>query len=395
MPAGKCPSCHDLEAYVVGALSAGEKQAIARHLSECTGCRAEEQRLQSDDMPLLASLFDPRWPPGYADEPACQQALARAVAFALMRPPTDEAAPAGPPRPKAKRKLNRLRQYRLLERLGGGGTGVVYKARHSRLDRVVAIKVLSKHLKKDPDALARFYREMKVIGKLDHPNIVRATDADEDAGFHYLVMELIEGHDLSSLVQHLGPLPVTDACHLAQQAARALDYIHQHGLVHRDIKPSNMMLLANGQLKLLDLGLSLLRGDIAQETNLTTPGVLMGTCDYISPEQCSDSHHVDIRADLYSLGCTLYELLCGRAPFGGPEYSTPLKKVLAHMRSPAPPITDLRPDLPAELVRIVERLLAKQPNDRFRTPAELIVALQPFVKESDLPGLVAHMERRA
>ena len=192
--------------------------------------------------------------------------------------------------------------------------GVVYKAVHAELDRVVALKVLSAGLVDDEEVIARFKREIKAVGQLDHPHIVRALDARRIGETHFLVMEFIDGTDWEHLVRRWGPLRVADVCELGRQAALGLQHAHEHGLIHRDIKPSNLMLTRQGQAKILDLGLARMRGSPASQA-LTVSGQTMGTPDYIAPEQAADSHNVDIRADLYSLGCTLYKLLAGRAPF--------------------------------------------------------------------------------
>jgi serine/threonine protein kinase len=197
-----------------------------------------------------------------------------------------------------------VREYKLLAELGKGGMGTVYRALHTKLDREVALKILPAERTKDPEAVDRFQREMKAVGKLEHPHIVRATDAGEQDGTHFLVMEYVEGLDLSELVQVIGPLPVADACEVIRQAAVGLQAAHEHGMVHRDIKPSNLMLAANGRVKILDLGLALLdpqRGDVDDEgggRDLTSDGQIMGTFDYMAPEQAGDSHGVDIRADI-------------------------------------------------------------------------------------------------
>ena len=188
---------------------------------------------------------------------------------------------------------------------------------------------------------------MEAIGRLNHNNIVRATDAGEADGVHYLVMELIDGIDLARLVRLAGPLPVAAACELVRQAAVGLQYAHENGLVHRDIKPSNLLLSVNGELKISDLGLALLNRDERASGELTVTGQVMGTADYMAPEQWEDSHAVDIRADLYSLGCTLYTLLAGRPPFAGPKHRSALRKMAAHAKELVPPITDHRADVPA------------------------------------------------
>lgn len=320
--------------------------------------------------------------------------------------------------------LGRLGEYQLLERLGAGGMGVVYKALHTELDRVVAVKVLPAGRLADEEAIARFKREIKAVGRLDHPNIVRAYDARRIGQTHFLVMEFVEGLDLAELVRRRGPLGVADACELVRQAAVGLQHAHEHGLVHRDIKPSNLMLSIpssarrrefvgegpqpsplTGQqdassgssttapvVKILDLGLARIHAGLTSDA-MTVTGQVMGTPDYMAPEQASDSHAVDIRADLYSLGCTLYKLLTGWAPFEGPNYRTVFDKLTAHVRQPITPPSLVRGDVPPRLETILGRLLAKDPAQRFQTPGELAEALAPLAAGSDLRALAAEAER--
>lgn len=292
-----------------------------------------------------------------------------------------------------------LREYQLLEKLGEGGMGAVYKATHSRLEKIVALKVLPAQRLQNRDLVARFEREMKAVGKLDHPNIVRATDAGEVDGIHFLVMEYVPGQDLAKLVDSHGPLPVADACEIIRQTAVGLQHAHQQGLVHRDIKPSNIMLArpdaeagnegsssTTTMVKLLDLGLARLHADDAPG-ELTTDGAVMGTIDYMAPEQATDSHTVDIRADIYSLGCTLYKLLRGQGPFAGAKFSSYGAKIVAHATRQPEPLSAFRPDIPPELAAVVQRMLAKEKEDRYSTPGELARALQPFCHHSDLLAL--------
>jgi hypothetical protein len=285
--------------------------------------------------------------------------------------------------------LLQLGQYQLLEKAGEGGMGTVYKAMHTKLKRLVAIKILPPDRRDDGQALARFQREMEAVGKLDHPNIIRATDASEKDGIPFLVMEFAEGLDLHKLVRRCGPLPIPEACELIRQTAVGLQYIHEHQLVHRDIKPSNVLVTLTGQVKILDLGLARFHQLSSLEGELTASGVVMGTIDFMAPEQEFDSRGVDIRADLYSLGCTLYKLLTGKPPFSGPEYDCAAKKRFAHANVPVPSVHRSRTDVPPELVRVLDRLLAKSPADRFATPAEAAECLAPLAVGSDLHGLVA------
>lgn len=278
--------------------------------------------------------------------------------------------------------------YRLMEVLGQGGMGTVYKAMHMRLDRVVAVKVLSPDQMSGPVLLARFQREMKAAGRVSHPNIVQAHDAREIDGTPILVMEYVEGSDLSELAKRRGALSIADACELVRQAAIGLQCVHEHGLVHRDIKPSNLVLSRQGQVKILDLGLARIVQQHAAGDEMTSTGQTMGTADYIAPEQVTDSHNADIRADIYSLGCTLFKLLTGQAPYPSPRYPTAFEKMTAHIQQPPPEVCESCPNMPEELVAVVRRMMAKRPADRFAAPAEVAAALTPFTAGSNLCALL-------
>ena len=288
--------------------------------------------------------------------------------------------------------LGQLGEYQLLEKLGEGGMGAVYKALHTKLGRQVALKVLPKGRIEDPRAIARFEREMMAVGAVDHPNIVRAMDAREIEGTRFLVMEFVKGLDLGKVVRRLGHLPVADACELVRQAALALQSAYEHKLVHRDVKPSNLMLNQQGQVKLLDLGLARFQSDQPAAEEVTATGQPIGTIDYMAPEQVSDTHMVDIRADVYGLGCTLYKLLTGRPPFSGPKFETPFNKMQGHLQKGVPPIRRFRRDVPRELVAVLNRMLAKDPAERFATPVEAADAIGPLATGSDLAGLLARAE---
>jgi serine/threonine protein kinase len=280
-----------------------------------------------------------------------------------------------------------LGPYLLQEQIGKGGAGTVYKAIHTALQRVVALKVLAEQ-PDDPILISRFRREMRIVGQLNHPNIVRPTDAGRINGIHYLAMDFIEGIDLYRLVDTLGQLPIPDACELARQAALGLQHAHEHGLVHRDVKPPNLMLDRSGTVKILDLGIARCRTAHPDDEGLTIHGEVIGTVDYLAPEQAADAASADVRADIYGLGCTLYHLVAGQPPFSGPDYESAPAKLLGHKMDPAPAIRSVRPEAPAALEAVLERMLAKDPAHRYATPAEAAAALEPLAQGRDLPGLL-------
>jgi hypothetical protein len=276
--------------------------------------------------------------------------------------------------------------YRLAEPIGSGGMGTVYRAVHTWLGRPVAIKFISNRSLADPEAVARFAHEIRAIGQLDHPNIVRATDAGLCGGSHFLVTELVDGCDLASLVKSIAALRPADACEIIRQAAIGLGHAGGKQIVHRDIKPSNLLLNRDGVVKIVDFGLARLASN---QTALTTTGQMLGTLDFLAPEQAGDARQVDIRSDIYSLGCTLYYLLAGHAPFSGPEYSTPASKIKAQLADQPKPPPSRRGAIPLGVLACVERMMAKSPADRFQTPAEVAVRLERHTRGANLRRLVA------
>ena len=283
--------------------------------------------------------------------------------------------------------------YELLQKLGSGGMGTVFKARHKELGKLFAVKLLRSGKLSDKETVARFHRERRVTGQVDHPNLVNATDAGEDNGHHYLVMELLDGVDLSKLGKQYGQLPIAETCELIRQAALGLQHAHELGLVHRDIKPSNMMLTpGQGSLhptvKVLDLGLAILSEPDTKEPSITSNGQLLGTFDYLSPDQASNSRDVDIRTDIYSLGATMYRLLTGIPPFPYENYGAVLSFLSALANDDIPPIQSRRQDIPSELAAIVHRMVEKNRDDRYSTPQEVVEALAPFCEGANLAKLL-------
>jgi len=385
MPAANCPPNDQLSAFLVGQLNEADIEFVADHLETCPVCRDTVETLEMKEHTLVAQLRVPAATQPLPISAACERAMAAAEKLL-----DDSSRSAITEATLVKPGVIRIRDYRIVEKLGEGGMGAVYKAIHERLERIVAIKVLTPDRLRDPKGVSRFQREMKAVGKLQHPNIVNAHDAGEADGTHFLVMEYVDGVDLGELVTRVGPLSIPDACELIRQAALGLEQVHEHDLVHRDIKPSNLMLTRTGQVKILDLGLALLH-DPQQPvgSELTGTRQLMGTADYISPEQAENTHSVDIRADLYSLGCTLYKLLTGHAPFSGKEYDNPLIKIVAHMQRTPPAIASQRAGVPAGLAALIDKLLAKKPANRYATPAEVAAALAPFTAGCDAARLAA------
>jgi hypothetical protein len=297
-----------------------------------------------------------------------------------------------PARPTDPQVPARLGSYELLELLGQGGMGEVYRARHVHLDKLFAVKVVSASWAEDPDLQARFRREVLAAGRLEHPNLVRATDAGEAEGRLFLAMELLEGEDLYHRVQRLGPLPVAEACAAVRQAALGLDHAHHCGLVHRDVKPHNLFWTTEGVVKVLDLGLARLRRGPTPAEGGTSAGTFVGTADYAAPEQFLDASAVEAAADIYSLGCTLFHLLSGSPPFGNATHHSTLSKAAAHLNDPPPDLRARRPEVPETLAAVVYRMLAKKPQERPTSAAQVAEALAPFTA-GQLPPAVSPTPR--
>jgi hypothetical protein len=354
-----CPSGQDLSAFHVGNLPAETLEVIAGHVGGCESCQFALDGLDDTPDALVSQLRTP----GPGDGPSAAE-CGRVVALV-----EDLGGRGTDPDPHAAGDLG---QYELLGELGAGGMGRVFKARHRLMDRVVALKVLHGSWLERPGTVARFRQEIRALARLDHPHIVRAHDADRAGGLHFLVMEYVEGTDLGLRVRGHGPLPVAEACDYVRQAAAGLQHAHDHGLIHRDVKPANLILAAGGRVKVLDLGLALFAADGSEA------GPVVGTPDYMAPEQWEPAGAVDGRADVYGLGCTLYCLLTGRPPFDDEAHPTREQKWLAHARVPPPPVRELRPDVPVGLATVLDRMLAKAPADRYPGPAAAADALRPF-----------------
>jgi eukaryotic-like serine/threonine-protein kinase len=285
-----------------------------------------------------------------------------------------------------------LGQYRILDQLGRGGMGRVFKAEHRAMNRIVALKVLAPNVLKTDRARELFSREVRAIGQLVHPNLVTAYDANEANGRAYLVLEYVDGPNLEQLVRSRGPLPYNQACDYMRQAAHGLQCAHNKGMVHRDLKPANILVQRKDNthdlVKISDFGLARLQTP-GVETSASYAGTIlmkdntvMGTPDYLSPEQARNMHKADIRSDLYSLGCTFYYLLTGQVLFPG---GNAMDKLIRHSTEKPLLVTDLRPEVPKEITTIVMKLLEKRPEDRYQTPVELAAALEPYAVSGTIP----------
>src|SRR5262245_20182179 len=339
------PTDDDLLAFDRGLLPEAEADAVLRWLESHPEAETRIQRLTGDRPDAVAAALRKPAPSGDALDRA--SGLASDIIGRVLRE-----QPAGPVGNSSTRTLHvmpaTVREYRLVQPLGQGGMGRVYRARHARLQRDVAIKFLPAELAADPWYRARFEREMAVIGPLDHPNLVRAHDAGLEDGQLFLAMELLEGTDLSRLLAARGPLPVADACELARQAALGLQYAHEPGAVHRDVKPGNLFLTAAGVVKVIDLGLARVQDLPPGGSKISTGRCIMGTPEYLAPEQW-DNTAVDHRADIYALGCVLFELLTGRTPYGELAKGRLSALMLAHQTEPPPPLAERCPGAPAAL----------------------------------------------
>jgi len=282
-------------------------------------------------------------------------------------------------------------QYQIDKEIGQGGMGAVYLATHVKLGKQVALKILPKAFTKDRDRVLRFEREMRSLGRVDHPNIVRAFDAGEIEGVQYLAMEFVEGIDLQKMVKKLGPCTPELACKLIAQTTAGLQVAHAAGLVHRDIKPSNILVTRDGMVKIVDLGLARIQTtdtDVDATNQLTLQQQMMGTPDYMAPEQWANAAEADGRADLYALGCTLYFLLSGNPPYGSKDTKSVSRKMKAHLYAPPPRLQDVCQDLPDGLVQLYERLMAKDPDRRPQSAFEVNEALNKIYPQSDVQNSI-------
>jgi serine/threonine protein kinase len=275
----------------------------------------------------------------------------------------------------------RFDRLKILDRIGAGGMGTVFLCEHLGLRKQVAVKMLPPDLAGDEGTRERFFREARAAALLDHPNIVRVFDTNSTGGIHYIVMEYADGQDLQTMLNKYGPLPYTRACSYIAQAAQGLQHAFEKGLVHRDIKPGNLLVDKEGVVKILDMGLARFEEDDNKLTEKFDKGAVLGTADYMAPEQIMASSSVDIRADIYSLGATLYTLINGKPPFGG----SCTQKLMGHQIAKATSLTEIRREVPKGLSAVVDRMMAKTPDERFQTPAEVLDALAPWVEMDTIP----------
>jgi serine/threonine protein kinase/formylglycine-generating enzyme required for sulfatase activity len=356
------PTDRILQAYGLGQLDDVSTESVEAHLESCPDCRKLVAAITPDT--FLGRLRDAKVRP----DPS------RPVVSDTDGPSVLD---AGPPPPG----LADHPDYEILQELGQGGMGVVFLARNTLMGRLEVLKVVGGHLVNRRGVLDRFLGEIRSAAKLHHPNIVTAYAALRLGESLVLAMEYVEGLDLSKLVKAKGPLPVAYACYYVHQAALGLQHAHERGMVHRDIKPANLILASEGKkalVKVLDFGLARITSEGQASSRLTREGQILGTPDYIAPEQIRDAHSADIRADIYSLGCTLYYLLTGRPPFTGENLWDVYQ---AHFSMDAPPLNLVRPEVPVNLAALVAKMMAKEPERRFQTPGEVALALTPFFKK--------------
>jgi uncharacterized protein (TIGR03067 family) len=380
------PRRDQLSAFALGKLESADVDAVESHLAECDTCCDALRQLKEDTFVGLVRQSQDKSEAGDAT-------LALGIAMAPAPTPGERTESDAAVASDIPADLANHARYRIVDLLGTGGMGAVYKAEHRLMQRLVALKVINPKFTRSKQAVERFRREAQAAARLDHPHIVRAHDAEQAGDLHFLVMEYVLGTDLGKVLEERGPLPVAEACDSIRQAAVGLQHAHESGMVHRDIKPQNLMLSQTREpgggvgsiVKILDFGLASLTTEAApdpgadhqisvdsQKSGLTQAGALMGTPDYMAPEQGRNASSADIRSDIYSLGCTLYTLLAGKVPFPG---GTAIDKILAHSTRPVPPLGDVRSDAPAALAKVLDKMMAKDPADRYQTPAEVAGAL--------------------
>jgi serine/threonine protein kinase len=391
-------SPHVLRALAAGRLHAAAAADVFTHLDNCAECRQAGVALAGDS--FLLRLGAPRPPPGTVVEALPQAATPSPAPSPGQLPTAPYAVPAGSPAPSPAQAstapytppavLPELRdhpQYDVLRELGRGGMGVVYLAKNKLMDRPEVLKVVNRQLLGQAGSAERFLREIRSAAKLNHPHIVTAYSALQAGELLVFAMEYVEGQTLAQFVEAHGRLPVANACYYTAQVALGLQHAADRGMVHRDIKPQNLILTRAGKkpvVKILDFGLAkATREGEDADRGLTGTGWMMGTPDYIAPEQTLDAARADVRADIYSLGCTLYYLLTGGPPFQG---KSQFELLQAHHSKEATPLDQLRNDVPAELAAVVAKMMAKDPAGRYQKPVEVAQALAPFVRAGATPA---------
>jgi WD40 repeat protein len=377
------PDAAILALFASGRLRSSEMKRLGEHLAECSVCLEVLEQLPEDPMVgMLRNLGD--WSDGSPAEPgAGEYREERPGRFNGVAPhppevpgdpgwmrPVEEDDEQVTPGPIANPR------YELKTLLGSGGMGLIYLAHDHQENRAVVLKFLRESLLDRPRLVERFRREAAAATLLKHPNIVEAYGAEPFGRWPALVMEYIRGTDLASLIERTGPVPVRVGCELIRQAAMGLQYSFERGMVHRDIKPSNLMVSTDGTVKILDFGLAKLQSELSIDAGLTSTGAFLGSVDYMAPEQADDPRLADIRADIYSLGCTFYHLLSGGPPFQG----TTLEVLGAHRSLKAPPLNERRPEVSPELAVLVAGMMAREPGRRFQTPGQVAMALMTFLE---------------
>jgi formylglycine-generating enzyme required for sulfatase activity/serine/threonine protein kinase len=371
-PVGSHPSADTLHAFGLGKLGEARAKVVMAHVEQCPQCRQVVAAQSGDD--FLARLRDAH---GRGRTPAPGMGLAGQAPWPVASDPTRLPTPLIANLPP---ELAGHAQYEILRELGRGGMGVVYLARNRILARLEVLKVVNQDVLERAGGKERFLREIQAAAMLSHRNVVAAYAALPLGGMLVFAMEYVEGDDLAKVVKAGGPLPVVNACYYAQQVALGLQHAFEKQMVHRDIKPQNLILSRDGKkhvVKILDFGLAKMRREKTEASDLTGTGKMLGTPDYIAPEQTLDAARADIRADIYSLGCTLYYLLAGHAPFQGQSLYAVLQ---AHHTEQAKPLDQVRPEVPAALAAVVAKMMAKDPGQRYQRPAEVAQALTAFVK---------------
>ena len=382
--ANDCLSTTLLRDYLGGCIDEIQSDAVESHLAVCQSCEETLDELEKDGDTMVRHLRT-----GIIESKDAVSELDPVISDALqssqmlIHEPVNESRfrqPAWSP------SSNQIGPYELLRPIGAGGMGAVYLARHCELGKQVAIKLLPATPSNQNQHLERFLREIRTAGFLEHPSIIYATDAGRHENVHYLVMEYIDGFDLSRVARAV-TVSVADACEMIRQTALGLAHAHAEGVVHRDIKPSNLMLSRNGEIKILDFGLAQMNSWDGALAELTSVGQLMGTLDYMSPEQAEQPSSVDYRADLYSLGATLFRLIGGRPPLAASPNLSPLAKLRLLADHQPPSLDTLRSDLPPSLVKLAAKMLSASPNDRPASASHVAESLTEFSSGHNLVAL--------